>query len=122
LLAVARGANSLKRVCGCPCVRVCALARLAPPPQLSAVEAERESLQRRLRHLQLALDGEKARGDQAAEMQAQAIQKALASRLAQLEDLKVTDKRIIAEVSGAVGSGWCGWGGGAGGDFVLLHA
>jgi hypothetical protein len=67
-------------------------------PQLALVEVERESLQRRLRHLQMALDDEKAKTEQAAEMQAAAIQKALASRLTQLEDLKACDKRIVAEV------------------------
>jgi hypothetical protein len=66
--------------------------------QLALVEVERESLQRRLRALQVALDQEKAKTEQAAEMQAAAIQKALASRLTQLEDLKACDKRIVAEV------------------------
>jgi hypothetical protein len=66
--------------------------------QLAAVESERDSLQRRLRALQKTLDEEKQKNEQASEYQAQAIQKAVASRMTQLEELKATDKRIILEV------------------------
>ena len=66
--------------------------------QLAAVESERDNLQRRLRALQKSLDEEKQRNENAAEYQAQAIQKAIASRMTQLEELKATDKRIILEV------------------------
>ena len=74
------------------------LAKQQSAQQLAAAVSERDALSRRLRALQKTLEEERSKVDSSAAAQSEAIQVAVAARVAQLQELKTTDKRIISEV------------------------